>query len=96
MTREALFDRVAGLLLREVDERAVVSALCLYPPGYSGDHDGPPTHVFMFLLEERTDRSGRASSDDWSLAGEYTRIAELATAKLADASLDHYPQMERT
>jgi hypothetical protein len=51
--RSDLYDRVAGLLLREVVREVVVSALYLYPPSYAIEADGPEQHAFMLLLEPR-------------------------------------------
>jgi hypothetical protein len=83
--REDLYDAVAGLLLRAVDDRAYISALYLYPPSYSVDTGELVSHTFMLLLEPRS----RGSSD--LIGREYDRLTRLVIAALADRSKDHYP-----
>lgn len=75
-TREELYDRVAGLLLREIDESTIVSGLYLYPPRYSIEDDSPPTHVFILWLVPR--RGGAA--DSAQLEAECERLSRLVIA----------------
>jgi hypothetical protein len=90
--RVALFDQVAGSLLREVDEAVVVSALYLYPPRYSADAKLPPTNVFMLLLEQRMPRDGPTPrADDAVLDAAYDRLARSIVKRLADRRFDHWP-----
>lgn len=87
LTREKLFDRAAGLLLREVAEGVVISALYLYPPSYPVDSDGAVSHIFMLLLEPRR---GASVSED-NLQDEYGRLCAMLVGELADLSAEHYP-----
>jgi hypothetical protein len=88
LDREALFDRVAGILLRAADEAVIVSALYLYPPTYPVD-DGAPSHAFMLLLEPRDRERGRETVES-----EYERLPRLVVRLLADPSADHHPPLE--
>ena len=88
--RVALFDRVAGLLLREVGVDFVVSALYLYPPQYPVESEDPPTHAFMLLL----DRRGSRALDDELIAREYHRLARLVIEGFADRARHHWPELE--
>ncbi len=85
-TRESLHDAVAGLLLRDVDERAYISALYLYPPAYSVENGERGPQTFSLLLgRRRRGSSGR-------ITNEYDRLTRLAVTRLADRSKYHYPQ----
>ena len=53
LARIELYDKVAGLLLRDAGAEFVLEGLYLYPPRYPPTHAGPPTHVFMLLLGKR-------------------------------------------
>lgn len=82
--RIALFDRVAGLLLREVDSQHYVSALYLYPPDPPGSDD--PTRVFMLLVESRS-----KDESDGALQDEYTRLERLVLGRFADPARPYGP-----
>lgn len=79
LSREALFDRVAGIVLRDISEPLIVSALFLYPPTYLVETDDPPTHAFSMLLQWRE----RGGGDD-ELEREYERLAQLCIDAIAD------------
>lgn len=73
LSRLGIYDSVAGLLLREVNDDFVVSALYMYPPRYPIEQEGPPTHVFMLLLEARARRPEAARR----LPEEYDRLTRV-------------------
>lgn len=86
-TREELFDRAAGLLLREISEGVILSVLYLYAPGYAIEGDGPVSHVLMLLLEPRPGSETRTEA----VEAEYESLSALLIADLADPKADHYP-----
>jgi hypothetical protein len=79
LSRLDIYDRVAGLLLREIDREFILSALYLYPPAYSMEKDGRPMHVFMLLL---VTRGGPEDSASRRLPEQYTRLTRLAVGAL--------------
>lgn len=85
LDRSSLYDRVAGLLLREVIRDVVVSALYLYPPTYATDDDSPESHTFMLLLE------ARRPDNDRLVEREYDRLSRLVVERVADPSREHWP-----
>jgi hypothetical protein len=85
VTREELYDAVAGLLLREADERLYVSALYLYPPVYSVETGLLCSHTFSLLLQRRRRGSSKLMAD------EYARLPRLVIDRLADQSSNHHP-----
>jgi hypothetical protein len=86
LSREALFDRVAGILLREAEVHVIVSALYLYPPTYEIEGDDRAGNTFMLLLELR-----KSASRNVGLDSEYERLERLIVSQLADTSGEHYP-----
>jgi len=87
--RADLYDRVAGLLLREVVRDVLVSALYLYPPSYAIEVDGPAQHTFMLLLEPRR----RGEQDDRLLESQYKHLSRLVVEQLADLAREHWPEI---
>lgn len=87
LERPALYDKVAGVLLREVGPDVVVSALYLYPPQYLAVEAAPPwaSHVFQLLLEPR----GRAAGTE--LEHDYERLIFAVRAALGDVASDWGP-----
>ena len=80
-TREELFDRAAGLLLREISPDVILSALFLYPPDYSDEDPAePPTHTFMILLQPRP-TGGETRTVE--VGDEYNRLTRLVGAALS-------------
>jgi hypothetical protein len=89
LNRMSLYDGVAGLFLRELAESMVVSALYLYPPAYPIESDGRAVHIFMVMLELRSDWRG----DTRTLEDEYERLTLLAVRRFADPRHDHHPEV---
>ena len=86
MSRERLYDRVAGKLLREAPNDVVVSALYLYPPRYQDDSAAAPTHVFMLLLEPR-----EGHRDEHVVNAAYDALMRSVVAELASRGHEHQP-----
>ena len=84
LEREALFDRVAGTITRELGKEVMLSALWMYPDDalHRDRPQGPVT--FMLHLVARDPRRTR-------LDREYTRISTSIVDQLADRSADHWP-----
>jgi hypothetical protein len=88
-----LFDRVSGLLMREIKTALLVRALYLYPPGTTRE-EVPAMETFMLLLGAQpqavfTDDEER----DDVLSDEYDRLTTLCINELADSNLDHFPSL---
>ena len=86
LSREALFDRVAGILLREAAVDVIVSALYLYSPMYRIDGDDRAWNTFMLLLELR-----ESADRELIVDLEYDRLERLIISQLADPSVAHHP-----
>ena len=84
MERDALFDRVAGIITRELGKEVMLSALWLYPDD-ALNRDRPDGLVtFMLHLVARDPRRTR-------LDAEYKRISTSIINELADRSAEHWP-----
>ena len=82
MDRDALFDRVAGIIARELGKHVLLSALWMYPRG-----KGAPRGVtFMLHLLAR-----EQPQTDFEPSDEYTRILTAIVDQLADRSKPHWP-----
>lgn len=90
-TRDALYDRVAGVLLRELGKEVMLSALWMYPDGDGAGEDGWNGSTFMVHIVPRL----RNLSDEL-VEAEYQRLSAAVVAALADPRADHWPPVDPT
>jgi hypothetical protein len=95
LDRLALFDRVAGKLLRERPDDVLVSALYLYPPRYYPDASKPPLQVFILLLQPRgTYDRDLGDTEHTDLGRVADRLARSVIADVADPTYERWPSSE--
>jgi hypothetical protein len=89
-----LFDRVSGLLLREVKTAMLVRALYLYPPGTTNENI-PAMEAFMLLLGTQPIAAFENENDEEAaMSEEYDRLTRLCISEVADLERDHWPATE--
>lgn len=91
-TRDELYDRVAGILLRELGKDVMLSALWTYPDRTYAAEDGRRDGcAVMFHIVPRQ----RTLSDEL-VEAEYQRLSAAVVAALADRTADHWPPVDPT
>jgi len=90
-TPQALYDRVAGILLRELGKEVMLSALWMYPDAMVEPGDGRQSDgcAFMFHIVPRE----RYLSDE-VVEAEYQRLSTAVVGALADRAADHWPPVD--
>ena len=88
-SQEELFDRVSGILLREIGNSFLVRALYLYPAS-----DVDDTERFTLLLgSQGTESHSRSEDEEYErMLDEYARLTLSVVSQLGDLGEDHWPQ----
>lgn len=83
---ESLYDRVAGILLRELGNDVMLSALWMYPAEMLQLGDGRPSDrwTFMFHIIPR-----ERHLSDALVEAEYRRLSTAVVGALADPAAEH-------
>ena len=88
-----LFDRVAGLLHREIGKGFFIRALYLYPPDAVDESGRAQAEMLLLGHDDAGDSSSQGADVARELSEEYERLGRLVVAQVADLSEDHYPSV---